>query len=125
MCNCFSCGRQNGCSALSANEVREAVRTAEAAAQAAARAAKEAEATACRANEIVKNADSAVCAAEAAAKNACQCAAAAEAAKERICYMLEQFNRSSNGNGCADDCGHNHHDYGCEREVDCGCDYRY
>ena len=124
MCNCFHGGRTGSCAALSASEVREAVRTAEAAACAAEAAAREAEEAACKAAKIVKSADNAICAAEAAAQKACQCAKAAEAAKDRIAYMLEQMNGS---------CGQSCHPSacGCAAEADngpsdgCGCEYRY
>ena len=118
--NCFNGGRSRGCSSLSANEIREAIRTAEAAACAAARSAKEAEAAACNAERFVKGADQAVCAAQKAAQEAAQCAKAAEAAKDRMIYMLEQMN----GGNCEPEplC---HHEPDCRPEPDCDCDYRY
>lgn len=113
MCNCFNGGRsRSSCNSISANEIREAIRTAEAAACAAARSAKEAEAAACNAERIVRNADSSVCAAKEAAREAAECARAAEAAKDRMLYMLEQMNGNDN---CHSD----------SHEPDCGCDYRY
>ena len=99
MCNCFNGGRsRSSCNSISANEIREAIRTAEAAA--------------CNAERIVRNADSSVCAAKEAAREAAECARAAEAAKDRMLYMLEQMNGNDN---CHSD----------SHEPDCGCDYRY
>lgn len=97
MCNCFNQAVSRGCNSYSGNEMREALRTAEAAACSAAQAAKEAEASACNAEQIAKNVDAAACNARRAAREAANCARAAAAAAERIKYMVEQQN---NGCGC-------------------------
>lgn len=107
MCNCFNGGRSRGCNSLNMNEIREAIRTAEAAACAAAQSAREAEAAACNAERIARNAEKAACEAREAAQQAAACARAAEAAKDRMIYMLEQHNDGCDSDPISD-CGCNH-----------------
>ena len=87
------------CGVLSENEIREAIRTAQAAACNAAQAAREAEKATNDAEKLANAAQTAVAQAENAAQNAGQCALAAEAAKDRIALMLDQAN-GGNGSGC-------------------------
>lgn len=107
MCNCFNQAISRGCNSHSGNEMREALRTAEAAVCSAAQFAKEAEASACNAEQIAKNAETVACNARRSAREAANCARAAEAAAERIRYMLNQQ---------TDTCG---------TQSSCGCGSRF
>lgn len=92
MCNCFSGGQSRTCNTFGGNEIREALRTAQASACSAAQAAKEANEAACCAEQIAKSANEAACNARRAAREAANCAKAAQAAAERVRYMAEQQN---------------------------------